>query len=96
MLYYDRIDLSVGIDVAKSNNSKEYTVWHYCFFNHGFKFKNSVCNGCHDLTMLCLNISDVAIITVKGNDNGCIILNISKSEAIRLLKNYVLDDCGYI
>ena len=33
------------------------------FFNHGFKFQDSVCNGCHDLTMLCLNLSDIAIIT---------------------------------
>ena len=31
-----------------------------------FKFQNSICNGCHDLTMLCLNISNIAIITVKG------------------------------
>ena len=46
--------------------------------------------------MLCLNISDIAIITVKGADYGCIIHNISKSEAIRLLENSVLDDCGYI
>ena len=96
MLYYDRIDLSEGTDVAKSNNSKECTVWHYWFFNHGFKFQNSVCNSCHDLTMLCLDISDIAIITVKGVDYGCIIHNISKSGAIRLLENSVLDDCGYI
>ena len=31
MLYYDRIDLSEGVDVgkAKSNNSKECIVCHY-------------------------------------------------------------------
>ena len=32
-----------------------------CFFNHGFKFQDSVCNGCY-LTMLCLNLRDIAII----------------------------------
>ena len=48
------------------------------FFNHRFKFQNSVCNGCHDLTMLCFNISDIA---VKGVDYRCIIHDISKSEA---------------
>ena len=68
MLYYDRTDLSVGTDVAKSNNSIECIICHYWYFNHGFKFHNSVCNGCHDLTMLCLNISNIAIITVKGVD----------------------------
>ena len=35
------------------------------FFYHGFKFQNSVCNGCHDLMMFCLNISNIATITVK-------------------------------
>ena len=38
MLCYDRIDLSEGIDLAKSNNSKEYTICHYWFFNHEFNF----------------------------------------------------------
>ena len=52
-------------------------ICHYFFFNHGFKFQDSVCNGCHDLPMLSINISDVAIITVK---------NVSKSDAINLLK----------
>ena len=66
MLYYDRIDLSEGIDVAKSNNRKECIISHYWFFNHGFKLQESVCNGCKDLGMLCLNISDIVIITVKG------------------------------
>ena len=33
---------------------------------YGFKSQGSACNGCHDLTMLCLEISNFAIITVKG------------------------------
>ena len=61
MLYYDiRIDRSERIDLTKSNNSKECMICHYWFFNHGFKFKDSICNGCHGLTMLCLNTSDIA------------------------------------
>ena len=46
--------------------------------------------------MLCLNISDIALITVKGVDYCCIIHDISKSEAIHLLENSTLDDGGYI
>ena len=45
--------------------------------------------------MLYLNVSDTAIITVTGVDYRCIIHD-SKSEAIYLLENYVLEDCGYI
>ena len=61
MLYYNRIDKSEGIDLAKSNESKECMICHYLFFNRGFEFQDSVCNGCHDLTMLCFNISDIII-----------------------------------
>ena len=95
MLYYDRIDISNGIDLTKSNNSKEYMICYYWFFNHGFEFQDSVCNGCHDLTILSVNIRDIAIITVKNVDYCCIGHN-SKSEAINLLKNSVLEDRRYI
>ena len=71
-------------------------ICHYWFFNHGFKFQDSVCNGCYDWTILGVNIRDTAIITVKNVDYRCIIRKISRSEAINLLKNYVLENCGYI
>ena len=32
MLCYDRIDLSEGIDLIKSNNSKECIICHFWFF----------------------------------------------------------------
>ena len=92
----DTIDLSEGIDLAKSSNSKECVICHYCFFNHGFKFQDYVCHGCHDLTMLSINKSNIAIITVKNVDYHCIIHNISKSEAINLIKNNVLENHRYI
>ena len=59
--FYDRTDLSEGIDIAKNNNSKECMICLYWFFNHGFKFQDYICNGCHGLLMLC-----IAIITIKG------------------------------
>ena len=65
-------------------------------FNRGFKCQKSVSNGCHDLTMLFLNLSGIAVISVKGVSYRCIICDISKSEVIHLLKNYVLDDRGYM
>ena len=95
-LRYNRIDLSKQNDVAKSNNSKECIVCHYGIFIHGFKFQNSVCNGCHDLTMLCLNISDITIIINKDVDYRCIIYDIIKSEAVYLLENSAVDDRGYM
>ena len=71
-------------------------ICHYWFFNNGFKFQDYICNGCDDSSMLCLNISTIAIITVKSGDYCCIIYNINKSEAVKLLKNSVFQDCGDI
>ena len=70
-------------------------ICHYWIFNDGFKFQDSACNGYHDLTMLSVNISDTAIITVKNIDYRCIIHNISKSEASNLLTNSMLEGRGY-
>ena len=61
-------------DVAKSNNNKEYMVCYYLFCNHRFKFQNFFCTGYHDLIMLCLNLSDIIIITVKNVNLRCIFL----------------------
>ena len=95
MLYYDKIDKSKGIGLAKSNSSKEFMICLYWFFNHGFKFQDSVWNGGHDLMILCLNISDIGIISVTHVDYRCISFDISKSEAIHLTENSVLKDRGY-
>ena len=62
-------------------------MYYYCF-NHGFKFQNSVSNGCLDLRELCLNLSDIAMITVKDVDYYCIIHDISKSETIHFVGRF--------
>ena len=46
--------------------------------------------------MLSVNISNIAIITIKNVDYCCIIHNISKSEANNLLESSVLEDRGYV
>ena len=96
MLHFERIDMSEGTDFAKSSRSKECMICPYCFFNHGFKFQDSVCNGCHVFTMINVNIGNIAIITIKNADYRCIIHSISKSKVINLLENSVLENVGYI
>ena len=49
MPYYERIDISEGIDSAKSSSSQECMTCHYWFFNHEFKFQHYICNGCYDV-----------------------------------------------
>ena len=88
MLYYDRFDVSEGIDVNKTSASKECDICHYWYFlNYSFKFQPNVCNRCHDLLMMSVNLSNIVILNIKGSDYRCIISLISKNEAINLMLN---------
>ena len=69
MLYYDKIDVSKGIDVNKTSASKQCDICHYWYFlNYSFKFEPNVCNRCHDLLTMSINLSDIAILNIKGSD----------------------------
>ena len=85
-----------GIYLAKNNKSKEFMIYHYLFFNHGFKFQNYICNGCHDLTIWCFNVNNITIITVQNVDYLCIIHKISKSDTSNLLESAVLEKREYV
>ena len=88
MLYYDRTDVSEGIDVNKTSTSKEHDVCHYWYFlNYSFKFQPNVCNRCHYLLMMSMNLSDIAILNIKGSDYRCIISLTSKNEVRNLNQN---------
>ena len=45
MLYYDRIDVSEGININKTSALKKCDICHYWYFlDKGFKFQRYVCN----------------------------------------------------
>ena len=80
LLHYDKIDVCEGIDVIKASKSKECDICHYWYFlNKGFKFQSYVCNACHDLLMMSMNLSNIAILKSKNADYRCIITEISKN-----------------
>ena len=54
LLYYDRTDVSLGIDTNKTSRSKGCDICHYWyFFKKWFKCQPYICNSCHDL-LICL------------------------------------------
>ena len=88
MLYFDRIDVSEGIDVNKTSASRECNICHYWYFlNYSFKFQQNVCNRCHILLMMSINVNNVAILNIKGSGYCCINSLISKTVVINLLQN---------
>ena len=67
MLQYEKNDISEGIDVNKTSESKECELCHYWFFKDvGFKFEGHVCNGCHDLLTMAHLLKNIAILSSKG------------------------------
>ena len=66
MLEYDGIDISEGINIDKTNASKESVFCHYWYFlSRSFSYEQYICNGCHYLMQKTINFVDVAIVFVK-------------------------------
>ena len=87
------IDVSEGIDVNKTSASKESDICQcWCFLNFIFKFQPNVCNRCHDLLMMSMNLSNIAILNIKGSDYYYIISLISRTQAINLMQNADLNE----
>ena len=88
MLEYDRIEVSEGINVNKTNGSSVCIICDYWYFlNIRFKFQPEVCNGSHNLMKEAMNVNDFAILFVKRNDSRIYYWCMSKDEAINIWRN---------
>ena len=87
MLNFDRTDVSEGIDVKKKCIKRGWYLSLLVFLNFKLKFQPNFTNRCHDLLMMSVNLSDIAILNIKGSDYRCAVSLISKNMAITLLQN---------
>ena len=88
MLEYNRIYISEGINVNKTNASKECDICHYWYFKDiGFKYELYLFNG---LMQKAMSFNDVAIVYVKGNAYRIHFWYMSKDDAISIMNNYIL------
>ena len=86
MIEYKRIDISEGIDVNKTNLSKEYDICHYWYFKDiGFKFEPYLCNGCHDLMQKAISFNNIAIVYIKESAHRIYFWYTSKDDAINIM-----------
>ena len=72
---YILIELTVdqGI-VKKTSASKEFDICHYRFYlNKDFEFQRNVCNRCHDLLNMSMDLSDIATLNIEGSNYCCVI-----------------------
>ena len=93
MLEYDRTDISKGVDIDKTNKSKECNICHYRYFlDKNFNYEPYLCNGCHDLMQKAISFKHAAIASINGNDYRIHFWYMSKNDAIALMTNSNLND----
>ena len=68
MLECDRIDISEGIDVNKTNLLKECMFCHYWYFlDKNFSYGTYLCNGCYNIMQKTMDFKNIGIVYIKGN-----------------------------
>ena len=88
MLEYNRINIAEGIDINKTNVSRECKICYYCYFKDiGFKYEPHLCNVCHGLMQKAVSFNDVAIVYVKGSAYRIHFWYMSKDNAINIMNN---------
>ena len=86
MLEYEKIDILEGINVNKTNLSKECDICHYCYFKDiGFKYEPYLCNGCNDLMKKAMSFNNIAIIYVKGSAFRINFCYMSKDDGVNIM-----------
>ena len=93
ILEYNRSNISEGIDVNKTNTSREFDICHYWYFKDiGFKYEPYIFNGCHDLMQKAMSFNDFAIVYVKGSAYRIHFWYMSKDDEISIMTNSNLID----
>ena len=97
MLEHDRIGVSEGIDVDKTNRSKECKLCHYCYFlNKNFTYPY-LCDGCYNIMQKSTDFKNIAIVGIKKDAYRTFFLRMSKHEAKKLMiSSYLIDKMGIL
>ena len=91
MLKYDKIDISEGINVDKTNKSRECKFWHYWYFlNKNFSYGPFTCYGCYNIVQRSTDFKNIAIFHINNNVYRIYFKDISKHKAKNLMNKFDL------
>ena len=98
MLEFDRIDISEGIDVIKTNAPRKCYICHYwCFKDIGLKYESYLYKDCYDLMQNAMSFDDVAIVYVKGIAYRIHFWYMNEDDAISIKNNpYLISKEGVL
>ena len=91
MISYGKI---VGYNIRKEG--VKCLICNFYYFKDKFDYQPYVYNDCPDLSMTVIDLSDLLIENIKGNDYRVCTNNIDKKQAIIIFKNSNLDDKGVL
>ena len=93
MLVYGKFNISDGIDVDKSDKSKDCMLCHYWYFlDKNFNYGPYLCDKCYNMMQKCNKPKNIAIVHVKESVYRIYFLFMSKREAKKLMTNSDLTD----
>ena len=93
VLEYDRVGISEGIDIKKTNASKECKICHFWYFKDiGFKYEPHISTGCHGLMPKAVIFNNIAIVYAKSSAYRIHFWYMSKDDAINIRNNSSLID----
>ena len=97
MSYFNKTNVSEGLDINKSDKSKECMICHYCYFlDLNYSYEPELCHGYNDISMMAYELENIAILNVKGVDYWFVIWSMTKNDGINMLNNSTFDDEGLL
>ena len=89
MLKYDKIDITEGIDLNKTNKSKECMFCHYWYFlNKNFSYGSYLCDGCYDISQRSTDFKNIAIVHIKKSIYRIYFQHMSKQEGKQIMNKF--------
>ena len=88
MLKYDKIDITEGIDLDKTNKSRVFMYWYY--LNKNFSYGPCTCDGCYNIVQMSADFKNIAIIHVKKSAYRAYFKDISKHKAKKIMNKFNL------
>ena len=88
---YDRINILEGIDVDKTNESRECKFCHYWYFlNKNFSYGPYTCDGCYDIVQRSTDFKNIAVVHIKKTAYRIYFQHISKHKAKKTMNKFDL------
>ena len=93
MIECKAIDISDGIDISKTNKSKECMFCHYWYFLYkNFSYGPYLCDGCYNMTQKSIDSKNIAIAHIKKSAYRIYFPYMNKHKAKKLMINFDLID----